>query len=199
MDKKPLIGVSILTMVLLVLASLCNVVGYQSVKSTVSDSPLFTIRKNRATSNENIGGITSNFLGKGATSLIMISKRTDAIEKVRDVIERIQYMDENTFKKLVDIIVKEFPQQGKTDNVDLHKILYEVHQIRSLPKTSMGNGEYQNVELTMQYSPTLCFWFPGCLVIGITAFTLFVVFFLGWLLIFPTTFPTCDPMGCPGK
>jgi hypothetical protein len=34
MDKKPLIGVSICAVVLLVLASLSNVVGYQSVKST---------------------------------------------------------------------------------------------------------------------------------------------------------------------
>ena len=38
MDKKPLIGVSILAVVLLVLGSLSNVVGYQSVKSTVNDS-----------------------------------------------------------------------------------------------------------------------------------------------------------------
>jgi hypothetical protein len=197
-DKKPLIGVSICAVVLLVLGSLSNVVGYQSVKSTVNDSPLFQTRTQRAT-NQQQNCLTSKYLGKGATSLIMISKRTDAIEKVRDVIERIQYMDEHTFKKLVDTMVREFSQQGKTGNEDLQKILFEVYQIRSSPKTSVGNGEYHNGELTMQYSPTVCFWFPGCLVIGITAFTLFVVFFLGWLLIFPTTFPTCDPMGCPGK
>jgi hypothetical protein len=42
MDKKPLIGVSICAVVLLVLGSLSNVVGYQSVKSTtVNESPLW--------------------------------------------------------------------------------------------------------------------------------------------------------------
>jgi hypothetical protein len=45
MDKKPLIGVNILAVVLLVMGSLSNVVGYQSVKSmTVKDSPLFATR-----------------------------------------------------------------------------------------------------------------------------------------------------------
>jgi hypothetical protein len=43
-DKKPLIGVSILAVVLLVLGSLSNVVGYQSVRSTAqSDSSLSAI------------------------------------------------------------------------------------------------------------------------------------------------------------
>ncbi len=47
-DKKPLIVVSICAVVLLVLVSLSNVVGYQSVKSTmVNDSPLFRIRTQR--------------------------------------------------------------------------------------------------------------------------------------------------------
>ncbi|MCX6661592.1 MAG: hypothetical protein NTY91_03480 [Euryarchaeota archaeon] len=34
MDKKPLIGVSICAVVLLILGSLSNVVGYQSVQSS---------------------------------------------------------------------------------------------------------------------------------------------------------------------
>jgi len=45
MDKKPLIVVSICAVVLLVLGSLSNVVGYQSVKSTkANNSPLFQPR-----------------------------------------------------------------------------------------------------------------------------------------------------------
>ena len=37
MDKKPLIGVSILAVVLLVLGSLSNVVGYQSVQTITTE------------------------------------------------------------------------------------------------------------------------------------------------------------------
>ena len=44
MDKKPLIVVSLCAVVLLMRGSLTNVVGYQSVKSTVNDSPLFQTR-----------------------------------------------------------------------------------------------------------------------------------------------------------
>jgi hypothetical protein len=40
MDKKPLIGVSICAVVLLVLGSLTNVVGYQSVKLTENHAPI---------------------------------------------------------------------------------------------------------------------------------------------------------------
>jgi len=44
MDKKPLIGVSILVVVLLVLGSLSNVMGYQTVKSIIQpDSPLSAV------------------------------------------------------------------------------------------------------------------------------------------------------------
>jgi len=53
MDKYPLIGVSIIAVVLLVLSSLTNVIGYQTVKSTiVNESPLFNIRIKRAINNE---------------------------------------------------------------------------------------------------------------------------------------------------
>ncbi len=48
MNKYPLIGVSILAVVLLVLGSLSNVVGYQSIQSSgVNDSPLFVISSNK--------------------------------------------------------------------------------------------------------------------------------------------------------
>jgi hypothetical protein len=65
MDKKPLIGVSICAVVLLVLGSLTNVVGYQPVKSTaLSDSPLFRIRTQR-TIHQQRNMITSQYLGEG--------------------------------------------------------------------------------------------------------------------------------------
>jgi hypothetical protein len=64
MDKKPLIVVSLCAVVLLVVASLGNVVGYQSVKSTVNDSPLFATRTERAT-NQQQNTLTSQYIGMG--------------------------------------------------------------------------------------------------------------------------------------
>jgi hypothetical protein len=63
MDEKPLMGLSICVMVLLVLGSLNTVVGYQSVKPTANDSPLFQIRTRRAT-NQQENSIISQFVGK---------------------------------------------------------------------------------------------------------------------------------------
>ncbi|MCJ7698445.1 MAG: hypothetical protein MUO73_08980 [Thermoplasmata archaeon] len=66
MNKYPLIGISIIAVVLLVLGSLTNVVGYQSVKSTVlSDSPLFSVRTKRAINQVGGDTLTFNYLGKG--------------------------------------------------------------------------------------------------------------------------------------
>jgi len=67
MDKKPLIGVSICAVVLLVLGSLSNVVGYQSVKSTVTDSPLFRVKIQRFLHNQP-NKITYRYLGEGKNS-----------------------------------------------------------------------------------------------------------------------------------
>jgi len=65
MDRNPLIGVCICAVVLLVMGSLSNVVGYQSVKSsTVNDSPLFKTRTQRMLHHRQTM-ITTHYLGEG--------------------------------------------------------------------------------------------------------------------------------------
>ena len=64
MMTKPLICLSIYAVVLLVMGSLTNVVGYQSVKSTtMSDSPLFCIRSQRILHHKQ-NMITTQYLGQ---------------------------------------------------------------------------------------------------------------------------------------
>ena len=67
MDKRPLIGISLCAVVLLVLGSLSNAVGYQSVKSTVNDSPLFRIKLQRLFHDQQ-NKITYRYLGGGKNS-----------------------------------------------------------------------------------------------------------------------------------
>ena len=86
MRKSPLIGVSIIAVVLLVLGSLTNVVGYQSVKSTsMNDSPLFKTRTQKAT-NQQQNIITSQYLGKGKENLLYFPMRDNRTELLKKVI-----------------------------------------------------------------------------------------------------------------
>ena len=74
MENKLLVGGSAIAVVVLVLASLSPVVGYNSVESSVKDSPLFSIRTKRAIDEES-HTFTSDYIGKGEEINILIPAR----------------------------------------------------------------------------------------------------------------------------
>jgi len=99
--KYPLIGVSILAVILLVLGSLSNVVGYQAVNSTaVNDSPLFKTRTQRATEQQqNI--LTAQYLGKGKGKLLYFPMRDNKTEVLKNFFDSIKKMDDATFQRFL--------------------------------------------------------------------------------------------------
>jgi hypothetical protein len=133
MRKNPLIGISILAVVLLVLGSLSNVVGYQSIRSSgVNDSPLFSVRTQRAIEQQkNI--ITSDYLGKGQYT-IPFPLRDNRTELIQKVIERIRAMDDGTFNRFVDSFMRYIHQNNALDSVNAMEIIQELRQIRDNPK-----------------------------------------------------------------
>ena len=171
MDKKPLILVSICAMVLLVLGSLSNVVGYQSVKSSaVSDSPLFSARTQRAT-NQQQNIVTSQYLGKGkdSTPFPLLDNKTSMIQKF---IKQIRNMDDNTFSKFVKYAISLLTQQGTVKYRDTKDLENGFHQLR---ENSEVNGDSTNLNFgnyTWRVTPSIC-WFPGCFL-----FTIFLIFLL---------------------
>ena len=133
MDKYPLIGRSICAVVLLVLGSLSNVVGYQSIRSSgVNDSPLFSVRTQRAT-NQQQNSITSQFIGKGQYT-IPFPLRDNRTELIQKVIERIRSMDDGTFHRFVDSFMSYIHQNNALNNVNAMEIIKELCQIRYNPK-----------------------------------------------------------------
>jgi len=118
MDKRPLIVVSLCAVVLLVLGSLSNVVGYQSIKSTVNDSPLFQTRTQRAT-NQQQNSITSQYLGKDSRNIISIPLRNYQTYLIQEIIAKIKEMNDrefNAFKqKIISYLLKEKLIQNKDD------------------------------------------------------------------------------------
>jgi hypothetical protein len=131
--KCPLMGVSILAVVLLVLGSLSNVVGYQSIQSSgVTDSPLFSVRTERAT-NQQQNSIASQYLGKGQYT-IPFPLRDNRTELIQKVIERISTMDDGTFHRFVDSFMRYIRQNNALDSVNVMEIIQELRQIRDNPK-----------------------------------------------------------------
>jgi len=164
MNKYPLIGVSICAVVLLVLGSLTNVVGYQSVKSTaINDSPLFRTRTQRAT-NQHQNIITSQYLGKGIGNLLQFPIRDNRTESLIKAIEFISKMDDNTFNQFTELCI----QQARQDNTLSKKTPNEITQMLQLLRTksetithSLISGDDYN--RTSNNLITICHWVPYCI------------------------------------
>jgi hypothetical protein len=198
-NKKPLIVVSILAVVLLVLGSLSNVVGYQSVKSaTVSDSPLFTTRTQRAT-NQQQNTYTFQYLGKGKNNNLVIPPRLDETDSFRVVISRIRAMDESIFNRFVWNVVHYLGQQEKIKEGGVNEIKIGFQQIRMGGETLIVDKSKNDGNATWKNTRTLC-WFPGCIMLG--AFQLILdalalIILLLWFIspppvtIYPPTFNEC--------
>jgi hypothetical protein len=171
MNKKPLIVVSICPVVLLVLGSLSNVVGYQSVKSTpVNDSPLFQTRTQRATNQEQYI-IASQYIGQGRDSIPFPSgdNKTSIVQKF---LTQIRNMNDNSFKKFVKYALRILTQQGTVKYSDTKDIENGFHQLRKNSEVYDGSTNLQIGNYTWRVTPTIC-WFPGCFLLFI-----FVVFLL---------------------
>jgi len=179
-DKKPLIGVSICAVVLLVLGSLTNVVGYQSVKSTtVSDSPLFKTRTQRAT-NQQQNSIISKYLGKGKTSNLLILPRNETIT-LHEIISNIQAMDESTFNRFVDYAINQINHNNNYKDIDVKTLINELRQIRNIKENDINFKDTNNERRTIlfHYVPSACF-FPGCYLFAIIFLSfLFIIYFSG--------------------
>ncbi len=183
MDKKPLIVVSLCAVVLLVLGSLSNVVGYQSVKSTtVNDSPLFATRTQRAT-NQQQNSITSQYLGKGNLwQFPMIDNRAEQLKKAIDIINNL---DDNTFHRFVEKIKTLISQKENTKDIDfndIEKVLYQLRKNSDVFAIYIGD----NSKITFNVEPFFC-WFPGMIIASILI--LMMCFYI--MVFIPTEYVQC--------
>jgi len=173
MDKKPLIVVSLCAVVLLVLGSLSNVVGYQSVKSTVNDSPLFQTRTQRAT-NQQQNTLTSQYLGMGKRTLLQFPFRDNTTESLKKAIDIISQIDDKTFDQFIESCIQKVRQDNtfsKTNN----EITQMLQLLRKQSKTIIFSVTYKN---NQEWLPTydyysVCVAFPGCWIILIVLAIIF--------------------------
>jgi hypothetical protein len=189
-EKKWLaVGISITAVVLLVLGSLSNVVGYQSVKSTVvNDSPLFSTRTQRAT-NQQQNILTSQYLGMGKGNPLQFPMRDNQTESLKRVIEYISKMDDKTFAFFTELVIQRSKQDGTLRNLNQNVIIQILSQLRTKSITLLNSPFYKNNYKSDM--PTLLNWFPGCwlyywlwafLAIPFTLLNIFLIIMelLGW-------------------
>jgi len=183
MDKKPLIVVSLCAVVLLVLGSLSNVVGYQSVKSTaVNDSPLFKTRTQKAT-NQQQNILVSQYLGKGYHSL-SFPLRDNNNNEIQKFISQIRTMDENTFKRYASYIIDQMKHNDNFKGIDVKEFIDGLHQLRESKQNIIAYEDSNDDRRTwfFNFVATAC-WIPGCLILSIILI-IYILINLG-----PTLYP----------
>ena len=191
MDKKPLIVVSICAVVLLVLGSLSNVVGYQSVKSTVNDSPLFQTRTQRAT-NQQQNSITSQYLGMGEESHLQFLIRDNKTEQMKKAVDIISKMDDRSFERFTKVCIQKARQDKSLRDISCYQIIEALLLLKTKPEAIMNFFANRNNQggPTMIYTYcggpyTVCgSWSPGCWILTIISaiFLIFIFIPIGGIL-----------------
>jgi hypothetical protein len=191
-DKKPLIGVTICAVVLLVLGSLGNVVGYQSVKSTVNDSPLFTIRTRRAT-NQQQNITTSQYLGMEKGNLWQFPIRDSRTEHIKKAIDIISKMDDKTFERFTELGIQRIKQDKSLKDTNSNDIVKALKLMKTKPVSIIDSFiNRKNQDLT--HGTTICYWIPGCIPISIIILIMMFILDIGYFF----TIILCDTFdsGC---
>jgi hypothetical protein len=194
------VGVSLCAVVLLVLGSLSNVMGYQSVKSTVNDSPLFQTRTQRAINQGDKELLTFGYLGKGR-NIIQIPMPEDRTISYQKVIDRIKNMDDKTFFDFIRKIFQIENQNAQLRDIDETTIITSLNQLRKQDidftqyQDGLDNNKFPQRRIgnhTLFITPTVC-WFPGCLIFKFIYIFLFVILIYSLSIYLTITHPEdCD-------
>jgi hypothetical protein len=182
------VGVSICAVVLLVLGSLSNVVGYESVKSTsVNDSPLFT-RTQRAT-NQQQNILTSQYLGMGKENLLQFPTKDIKIESLIKAIEFISKMDDETFERFTELVIQQSKQDDSLRDINPNEIKQILNQLKTTSITLLNSLMYKN-NYQLNSTPMIptINWFPGCFLVIFFVFLIAIfqeILHFIYYLIFP--------------
>ncbi len=201
MRKNPLVGVSICTMIFLILSSFSNVVGYQSVKSVVSnDSPLFRTKTQNAI-NQQPNVITFRYLGKGEKNSLYFPMRDNRTELFKRTVEYINKMDNNEFSHFKALFIQKVKQEKiscDTNPDEITQILQLLRKKSEIIKHIIINKNYKAITSFDFY--TICHWIPGCIPI-LTPLLTFIWAIIAVIFLFAefikTVLLTCLPnSGC---
>jgi len=183
MKNKLLICGGAIAVIILVLASLSPVVGYNSVESSAKDSPLFNVRAKRAI-NEDSDGLKCEYIGKGNTLSFPIPIRDSKTAKLQKVVDGISLMDDTEFNRLINLVINQMNHDNKLTKMNTRKVVIALHQLRDDPEVLMNYGFDE--KMNNSYTILDGRWNPGCLILFISAIILAVILTiyetLGWFI-----------------
>jgi hypothetical protein len=202
MNKQLLIGGSILAVVVLVLAGLSPVVGYNSAESGVKDSPLFHLRTQRALNKDENVQVCA-YLGKG--KLLPFPVRNDKSLYYQRFLDKISRMDDKVFDRFLDVIMNYLRQDHTINDEEIDEIITMFHLLNSNPQEkkkyiiTKESGFLSEDPDTVTDPITVCLWFPGCvpwlLFFVLLEMVAILTFIIAEILIFLGLL-TDDPIAC---
>jgi len=178
MNKKILAIGSIIACIIILLASLSPVVGYNSARSSVGNSPLFTVRTNRAINEESVS-LTCDYVGKG--NIFQIPARDSKTVQIQKMIDTIKSMDDKTFLKFVVLVAERYKQPLTDIEVGLEEILAVFYLIRETPYKSfvpnnLRGEEFNLSEFTLD-NTLKCKILLILLILGEIVFAIFIILY----------------------
>jgi protocatechuate 3,4-dioxygenase beta subunit len=155
MKKYPLIGVCIIAMVLVVLGSLTNVIGYQTVKSpTMNESPLFSLRTKRAIHQESGNTINSKFLGKDNENILQFPIRESNTILIRNFIEKIIEMENKELNRSQSLVISDIYGDKSYNNIDSGTVISIQTEVR-VHSNGFSLNQFDKNSRTTAYQSTL--------------------------------------------
>jgi hypothetical protein len=185
------VGISTVSVILLILTSLTDVVGYQSVQSSdVNFSPLFSVRTQRAT-NQRQNILTSHYLGKGRYNM-PFPLRDSRTAMIQRFIEQIRSMDNDTFNRFIDNAVNRINHKDNLKGIGATELINGLRQLKESSHNIIVYKDKKEGRRAVTYSefaPTIC-WFPGCLLMFVGGYILMLIVLIAFLFLVPPPTPS---------
>jgi len=192
MKKKIIIG-SIIAVVILTLVSFSSVVGYSSVKSDLNiASPLFGVKNNK-------GDVSTNYIGKGEESNILLPTRNRNKVLIVRFVNRIKEMDDRTFEMVIEKIITPLKQKDDFQDINMEEIMLSLYQIRENPEKEKI-FEFKDIDNPMNYNLPIdrkietTNWF-FCILVDIIEVFIDMLWTL-FLFLLPTFYFQCPTTQC---
>jgi hypothetical protein len=168
--KKILVGGSIVVVILLILCSLMNVIGFQITTTTaVKSSPLFEVRTKKAINEKSEFAATYDYIGKNKQSSFSFPMRDNKIILLEKVLNKIKLMDDASFEKFVNSVTSYNHKNAVSKDISDVEIEKELNTLRVTPNEIIlynidtNNNKMPLPEPTSSDMHTICRWAPGCL------------------------------------
>ncbi|MFW6120525.1 MAG: hypothetical protein ACOC80_06445 [Petrotogales bacterium] len=185
MNKKMVIS-CIVTIIIIVLASFTSAVGFQTTKSMlIKDTPLFTIRSQRATNRPAKRVVTSEYIGKRKTITISFPTKNSTLLLFLKTIDGISTINDKTFAKFLDETISKFRESRMVKEKDIPKIKQLFQFLKDHPEEAKKYPfDMKKHSYTLGCPPPTFVNTPKECFLVVIYFTILLASFLIWYPIF---------------